>query len=172
MQEEMSILGIDPGIANTGWAILRCSGSNDYKVLDSGLITTKPKWPVDRRIKKIVETLSKSLSEVDIAAIESAFFMPRAPSVITTVMVIGGMMWEAHRQNVPIYEVNPLTVKQTVGLKKTSSKDEMMLRAKMIFGLEVKKSKHHIADAACVALAGQLKHKLEMLERQKNSNDG
>jgi crossover junction endodeoxyribonuclease RuvC len=48
----MVILGIDPSLASTGWAILQKTGDN-YKYLASGTFTTKPKQDTIDRLNTI-----------------------------------------------------------------------------------------------------------------------
>ena len=85
--KKTDILGVDPGIANTGWAILQCKAIGKHEVLNSNLITTKPDWNVDRRINKIADEVSQQMKKIDCVAIESVFFMQTSPSAITTAIV-------------------------------------------------------------------------------------
>ena len=49
----MRVLGIDPGLANTGWSIVESDG-NRYSVIDYGVIKTSPSNDLTPRIAEIV----------------------------------------------------------------------------------------------------------------------
>jgi Holliday junction resolvasome RuvABC endonuclease subunit len=52
------ILGIDPGLENTGWGIINYQLSiNNYQLIDCGVILTDKKDKSEIRLEKIFEEL-------------------------------------------------------------------------------------------------------------------
>jgi len=58
----MKILGIDPGIATTGYGLIENKGSN-LCLVDYGCILTTPKMPVPERLNKLFNELSKLIKK-------------------------------------------------------------------------------------------------------------
>ena len=56
-----SILGIDPGIANTGWAVV----DEDYEVVRSGVIRTYSRWSTHRRIQVIHDAILQVVESLE-----------------------------------------------------------------------------------------------------------
>ena len=75
----MIILGIDPGLAHTGWGVVETRGAM-CRARAYGCVTTKASEPIDQRLGKIfsevsraIETMGYDLSEEDITKVYDAF---------------------------------------------------------------------------------------------------
>ncbi|MBU0569661.1 crossover junction endodeoxyribonuclease RuvC, partial [Patescibacteria group bacterium] len=71
----MKILGLDPGTATTGFAVVE-KVNGELQAIDFGAITTRAKTSLDSRLVEIADNLSELivLHEPDLVAIESLFF--------------------------------------------------------------------------------------------------
>ena len=141
------ILGIDPGIANTGWAILDLATE---KLIDIGLIQTQPKKDISDRLSVITNELINKIQLVDIVAVEKVFFHRNAPSTLSTAYVIGNILYQAKQYEKQIYEIRPQGAKMSLGLKGNASKNEVGKAISNRFG---KAFNRHAADAIAIALA-------------------
>ena len=56
----MRILGIDPGLGVTGYGII---DDKTFKIVEAGVIKTKSNTPIQERIKKIFDEISKIIEE-------------------------------------------------------------------------------------------------------------
>ena len=56
----MRILGVDPGLATTGYGIIE---ENDFKLVEAGIIRTRANTPIQERIKKIFDEISKIIED-------------------------------------------------------------------------------------------------------------
>ena len=56
----MRILGIDPGLGATGDGIIEDS---NFRLVEAGVIRTKPNTPIQARIEKIFDEISKIIEE-------------------------------------------------------------------------------------------------------------
>jgi crossover junction endodeoxyribonuclease RuvC len=63
--DSSTILGVDPGLQNTGWAVLS-KNANTYKFFESGTIKTKADEPLQLRLRQINSELSKVIEKYDI----------------------------------------------------------------------------------------------------------
>ncbi|MDP2864981.1 MAG: crossover junction endodeoxyribonuclease RuvC, partial [Elusimicrobiota bacterium] len=76
----MRILGIDPGLDRTGWAVLEKDGAAPPRLAASGLIHTPKNAPLEKRLASVFDELSaliKTHSPQE-AAVEEVFFSKRA----------------------------------------------------------------------------------------------
>ena len=56
----MRILGIDPGLGTTGYGIIE---DVNFRLVEAGVIRTKPNTPIQARIEKIFDEISKIIEE-------------------------------------------------------------------------------------------------------------
>ena len=88
------ILGIDPGLANTGFAVLETSDSgqeNEIKLKECGVWLTKSSESDVERLKEIYMELEKIIKKygVERIAVESLFFAKNAKSALPVAEAIG-----------------------------------------------------------------------------------
>ena len=81
----MRILGIDPGLQVTGYGIIEDKG---FKLVEAGVIRTKANTPVQSRITKIFDEISKIVEEhqPDVLVLEKIFSHYKHP---TTAILMG-----------------------------------------------------------------------------------
>ena len=149
-------LGIDPGIGNTGWAIVKRAPSG-YQLVRSGYSKTSTKEPFGERLDSQYVTIYDRLIEYepDICAIESAYFNRNISSHNSTISVIAVAEFAAYRLNVPALQIKPQIVKASVGCSMNANKDAVRCHVNRILKCEIKN--HHESDAVAVAVAALLK---------------
>ena len=156
----MLILGIDPGIATTGYGILKVSKDTKYEAIDWGLIETDKESEISDRFIGIFKQLSKIIKthNPDVFAIEKIFFATNAKTAIGVGQAQGVMLYCAARSKIDIYEYAPGTIKKIVSGNGRSDKKEMQKAIRKILGNKVKSAKKkrthfdNAADALAVAL--------------------
>lgn len=153
----MLILGIDPGIANTGLAVVTLQ-KYTYRLKHSELVTTSPKRPDGWRLLDISEAVNELLDtkglDFDAVAIERIYHNQNVSSSIKTAKAIGACMVAAAHNNIPVIELTPQQVKCASGLSSKASKQNLICAASRLFGTKI--VTHHEADAAFCAVAGIL----------------
>ncbi|KKQ31486.1 MAG: Crossover junction endodeoxyribonuclease RuvC [Candidatus Shapirobacteria bacterium GW2011_GWF2_37_20] len=80
------VLGIDPGLENTGWGVVE-----NNKLVECGVILTTNKDKSEDRLEKIFEEIQKIIKKykVDEVAMESLFFAKNVRSAMTVAEAIG-----------------------------------------------------------------------------------
>ena len=156
-------LGVDPGIANTGLAIVKANGTR-YSLITAETLKTKACDDTGKRLSIIHDKINATLDAQGITgiAIERVFHNKNITSSLTTGAVIGLVHLIAHQRDVPIYLFTPQQVKKASGLSNKANKDNLIRAASGIFKTQIKS--HHTADAALCALAGILQHRIPQLE--------
>ncbi len=72
----MRILGIDPGIALTGYGLVEFKGNSSFRVIDFGKIETSSEMRKSLRLFHLHNELTSiiTLYQPDVVAIEESFF--------------------------------------------------------------------------------------------------
>lgn len=158
------ILGIDPGIANTGYALLLEEGGA-LSLLDNGVFITK-KGPTPNRILQIYNFLKGLLNEhhVDAIAIEKIFFNKNVKTAMIIEEVRGAILLLSAQHTIPISQFTPLQVKKCLTLFGKASKLEVKMIAEQILHMTLPSS-----DDACDAVAVAICYSL--MGSQEEGND-
>ena len=151
----MKILGIDPGLGRTGYAILEQNGK-DILMLACGVITTETKIPDWQRLLEIKQDLNSLIQKYkpDAICIESLFFFKNAKTVMSVSQARGVVLVTAAEHKLKIIEVTPLQVKiAATGYGKAEKRQVQTMIVKL---LKLKKipTPDDAADAAAIAWAG------------------
>ena len=149
------ILGIDPGVANLGWAVI----SEKFKVQslkleEYGVVETTAKMEAAERLKMIDEKIESLIKkyEIDRVAVEGLYFAKNAKSAIMVAEVIGVIKIGAIRKGIKVKEYTPLQIKMALTGYGRAEKFQVEAMIKNLLGLEKTISPSHAADAAAVAL--------------------
>ena len=149
----MIILGIDPGYAITGYALINYL-DEEFKVLDYGLITTKANSYFPERLLMIEHSLERLISEYkpDVMAIEELFFNRNTTTAIGTAQARGVAVVTGARNKIPVFEYTPKQVKLAVTGYGNSDKTQVQEMVKVLLKLNKIPEPDDVADALAVAL--------------------
>ena len=149
----MVILGIDPGIATTGYGVCR-KEKDRFRYLDCGVIETAKGQPVESRICHIFDSVLQLIDRFspDALAIEELFFANNQKTVINVAQARGVVLLAAKKRNVPIFEYTPLQVKQSVVGYGRAEKFQVMEMVRILFQLPGVPKPDDAADALAIAL--------------------
>ena len=146
-------LGLDPGIGNTGWALVRRTATG-YRLTDSGVISTCPSASLGKRLDQHYTRLHEILKTYtpDIVSIESVFFNRNISSCLSTASVIAIAELTGEQNGIPTIQVKPQAVKAAVTGNGTASKAAVKKMVNTLLKTTI--SNAHEADAAAAAVAG------------------
>lgn len=149
----MFILGIDPGLARTGWGVIERSRGAD-QLIAYGVIETPAKTPDNERLVQLFEKLQKIIKKFhpDQAAIERLFFEKNAKTAIQVGQARGVVMLALSLKKIPQLDVTPLQVKQAVAGYGAASKEQVQKMVKTLLKLSDIPKPDDAADALAVAL--------------------
>ena len=155
MNSNSVVLGVDPGISNTGWSIVKRNGSG-YQHIDSGMILTHAHAPIGKRLDTHYTMIRELLTEhsPDIVSIEAIFFNRNISSCLSTASVIAIVELAAQQAGISTLQVKPQTVKAAVTGNGTASKSDVMAFVNRLLNTEM--TRDHEADATATAIAGLL----------------
>ena len=147
------VIGVDPGLAATGYGIVDGDGVRVSAVV-SGVIRTKPKTARAERLAEIFESLSRLIEEYhpDELAVEQQFVAEN----VRTAMVIGEAravaMVAGATHGLAVFEFPVATIKQTVAGYGTAPKTQVQAMIAMHLGAVNAPISLDASDALAVAL--------------------
>ncbi|HHX74568.1 MAG TPA: crossover junction endodeoxyribonuclease RuvC [Firmicutes bacterium] len=149
----MRILGIDPGIATTGFAVLESDGSKS-RTLTYGCIRTTAQQPMPDRLQALYRRLQEILESYkpDTLAIEKLFFAKNANSAMQVGEARGVAILAACHAGLAVYEYTPLQVKLAVAGYGKAEKRQIQQMVKLLLGLAEIPRPDDAADALAIAL--------------------
>lgn len=149
-------IGIDPGLANTGFAIISRSRLGKISMLSSGCIQTDKADTEAKRILEIHTGISSLIREhkPSLLAVEVVFYGKNVTSALSTQSVIALCLLSAEQAGIRSLQITPQSVKAaTTGSGKA---DKQMVRRYVEKITRTEISNHHTTDAVAVAIAGLL----------------
>ena len=149
----MRIIGIDPGIAITGYGIIDKS-ANSFRPVAYGKVTTEAGLDTCRRLVEVYKGLTSIFQEYkpQCAAVEELFFNKNAKTAIIVGQARGVAILAAANAGLDIYENTPLQEKQAVVGYGRAQKKQVQAMVKLLLGLREVPKPDDVADALAVAL--------------------
>ncbi len=149
----MIVLGIDPGLANTGWGVIETSGSRS-RCLAYGCITTPSTDALPQRLSAIHMELQRVISRYTPVecAVESVYFGTNAKSAFATGQARGVAVLATADAGLQLGEYGPGEIKLAVVGTGSADKAQVQYMVRVLLGLEHEPSPDHAADALAAAL--------------------
>lgn len=149
----MRILGIDPGLRNTGFGIIEIINKKPYYVT-SGTIVTKNTDSLALRLKDILAGITQVIKEnkPDIASIEKVFVNVNPQSTLLLGQARGTAICACVLHDLEVFEYTALQVKKSVVGYGHAEKGQVGKMVKYLLNLSGE-PKADAADALAVALS-------------------
>jgi len=146
------ILGIDPGLANTGWAIIESIGSK-LSFISAGTITTTTKTTTAERLLTIYEGLTSIINQhtPTEAAIEDSFVNNNPLSSLKLGQARAAAILATTSNKITIEEYAPRLVKKAIVGSGRAEKEQISGMIKYLMPTAVFKNDHE-ADAIAIAI--------------------
>ncbi|MDD4443905.1 MAG: crossover junction endodeoxyribonuclease RuvC [Patescibacteria group bacterium] len=147
------ILGIDPGIADTGYGVIE-NTSGKLKCLAYGSIKTKAHETLSSRLLILNQELEKIILKYrpQRVAIEKLFFNKNVKTALIVGQARGVVMLTISKHNLPICEYTPSQIKQAVSSYGQADKKQVQKMVKLILNLEEIPRPDDAADALAAAI--------------------
>jgi crossover junction endodeoxyribonuclease RuvC len=149
----MIILGIDPGLASTGFGAIRCDKATPY-ILKCGYIKTSPSEHISNRLFQIHSDINHLINTLqpDLIAIENVFSLVRYPKAgILLGGVLGIIYLSVFQNNISMVEITPKEIKNSLVGYGGANKHQVKETIKKLLKITDVKS-FHASDALAIAL--------------------
>ncbi len=157
LSEGTMILGVDPGFGRTGLGVIHQNGSKMSHVWHSCIDTPKDVCFTER-----LQTVRNDISEAirrfnpQVAAVEQLFFQSNVKTAINVGMARGVILLALADANLPIIELTPNQIKQTVAGHGSADKKQIQQMVARLLCLKDLPKPDDAADALAIAIAGAL----------------
>ncbi len=153
-------MGIDPGVANTGFGVVRVAGGQ-MTAIDGGVIEVPPGDSAEIRLARIYSELEQLISwhEPASVALEDLYFGKNVRSALAVGQARGVAMLAAANHEVPCFDYTPQAVKMAVCGSGAAEKAQVQHMVGALLRLPQPPRSDHAADALAVAIchAGHLR---------------
>lgn len=147
------ILGIDPGIADTGFGVIK-NENNKLICLTYGSIKTSAKLDLPDRLEIINLELAKLIKKYQpgLIAVEELFFCNNAKTALIVGQARGVVILTAKLNKIKSIEFTPYQVKQAVSAYGHADKGQVQRMVKIILNLKELPKPDDAADALAIAI--------------------
>src|SRR3989339_1913719 len=161
----MIIIGIDPGSAITGYAVINKGQEKALTVVDFGCIITDKFATTGERLKQIHKEITKLIEKYkpNVMAVESVFFFKNLKTIMPVSQTKGVILLAAEEKKVFVYEFTPLQMKMAIagyGRAEKKQVQEMIKKTLDLTSFDFKKNnrkKDDAFDALGIAICASLK---------------
>ncbi|MCL2763689.1 MAG: crossover junction endodeoxyribonuclease RuvC [Treponema sp.] len=147
------ILGIDPGLASTGWGVLD-DVNGKAKYIDHGVIVTKADCARADRLFFILKSMQEIIKKFKPteAAIETLYFGRNASSAIPVAEARGVISAVVAGKDIFLHEYTPNAIKLGVTGSASADKKQVQQMVRIILELDNIPKPNHAADALGAAI--------------------
>jgi len=147
------ILGIDPGLADTGYGVIKDSNGK-LEMLAYGSIKTAKGLDLSERIRQLEAGLIKIIKKYqpDFAGVEQLFFCNNVKTALMVGQARGVVLLTLAKNNLPLLEFTPLQIKQAITGYGQADKKQIQQMVKIILQLKVIPQPDDAADALAIAI--------------------
>lgn len=155
------ILGIDPGIAKTGYGLISQT-REQLEVITYGCLTTQTGIELPERIKQIFQALDRLIKKyrpIEVV-VEEIFFCKNVKTALKVGQARGAVLLVAMLNELQIREFTPLQVKQALTGYGRADKLQIQKMVQTILRLEKLPKPDDAADALAIAICAAHTEKL------------
>jgi crossover junction endodeoxyribonuclease RuvC len=147
------VLGIDPGLAGTGYGVVQ-RRSGRLAALDGGVVETRADLALERRLAAIHLEIGDLLLrfEPDAVALEELYFGQNARSAFAVGQARGVILLAAGQRGIPCSSYTPQQVKGAVCGTGRAPKEQVARMVAALLSLPAPPAPDHAADALAVAI--------------------
>jgi crossover junction endodeoxyribonuclease RuvC len=157
----IKVIGIDPGLADTGIGVVRGSGLKVHGYA-YGSISTSKADPTAHRLERIYTQIRRVLAEEspDLLVLEDVFSLEKYPqSGIVLGKVCGVLLLAGRQADVPLTEIPVRQAKQILTGNGKASKRQLERAVRSTLGAPAPIRPFHASDALGLALIGLFRQK-------------
>ena len=147
-------LGIDPGIATTGYGLVRLTRDGELVAVSFGIISTPKDSSAPVRLEILFDQLKALLKKhkPDTAAVEKLFFQSNVKTALSVGQARGVIMLCLQKAGIEPFEYTPNEVKQAVAGYGGADKRQVQDMVRALLQLDSIPKPDDAADALAIAI--------------------
>jgi crossover junction endodeoxyribonuclease RuvC len=148
-----TVLGIDPGLATTGFGIIRADGSR-IRCVDYGVIRTDSAMAMGDRLEILYDGIRSVIDahNPSQAGIESLYFAKNVTSALPVAKAMGVVLLALAQAEIPVGEYGPRQIKQAIVGQGHAEKEQVQELLRVLLGMKDVPTPDHAADALAAAV--------------------
>lgn len=150
---ERIILGIDPGLANTGWGVVAQKGAK-LSCLAYGCISTPAGAPLEQRLLKIHDQIGAVVGRFkpSCVGIETVWFGQNITAAFATGQARGAALVACAEGGLAVGEFSPRQIKLAVVGTGGADKNQVQYMVRQLLSLQADPHPDHASDALAAAI--------------------
>ncbi len=152
----MRILGIDPGLAVTGYAVIEAQNPERIKLIEAGIIRTKPRESISDRLKKIYSNLEELVDDnaPQVLVLEKLYSHYKHPTTsILMAHARGAICLLCGLKKIKLISYPSTRIKKAVTGKGHASKIQVQSMVAELMNLKKIPEYYDVTDALALALS-------------------
>ena len=149
----MRVLGIDPGLGNTGYGIL---DADDFKLIEAGVIKTPAGTPIQARVEKIFDEISEIIKEhrPDVLVLEKIYSHYKHPTTAILMAHARAMAClVCGKFNIKLVNYPSTRIKKAVTGNGHASKNQVQRMVQNLLKLKAAPEPVDVSDALAMAIS-------------------
>jgi crossover junction endodeoxyribonuclease RuvC len=148
------VLGVDPGTAVTGYGLVRASAPGSWRLVECGVIRTRPRDAIAARLSEIFDGVSEIIAKhtPDALAVEDVFYSRNVRTTVALGHARGVVLLAGQRSHLPIHEYPPAEIKKAIAGTGLATKEQVQFMLAQLLRLERPPSPSDAADGVAAAL--------------------
>ncbi len=172
---DRTVLGIDPGLAHTGWGVVRQSGAR-LECVAYGCVATPAGVPLEQRLLKIHDQIAAVIDRFSptCVGIETVWFGQNISAAFGTGQARGAALVACAEGGLSVGEFSPKQIKLAVVGKGGAEKSQVQYMVQQLLSLDSPPKPDHAADALAAAICytthdgfSHAQHRYEELARKE-----
>ena len=149
----MKVLGVDPGLINTGFGIISFNGDK-INVIDFGIISPNKKSSLSLRLNTIYIDMASLILQYkpDCLSIEEVFYSTNIKTTMKLGQARGAVLIAAAQSKLQVYEYSARKIKLSLTGNGNSTKDQVKFMVENRLKVNIKDLKNDASDALAAAL--------------------
>lgn len=169
MTEPRLVIGVDPGLAITGYGLVHEDSRGELERVDHGVITTSSEQTDPDRLLFIYKQLKAVIDryQPDSCAVEKLFMQRNVKTAIRVGQGRGAALIALASKDMPLREYTPSEIKQAVVGYGKADKIQVQEMVKLLLNMEKIPQPDDAADALAVAICHLHSSRHPLLEGKK-----
>ena len=154
MEDEMRILGIDPGLQVCGYACVEMDADKE-KLIEAGVVSTDKSQPIEEKLNRIAEDTESLLGNFkpDMVAVEELYSHYAHPKTAILMGHARGVILQRCAQAaIEVRSFSATRIKKSITGNGRASKEQMQRTIQTILSLPQIPEPNDVADAIAAAL--------------------
>ncbi|MDA0938901.1 MAG: crossover junction endodeoxyribonuclease RuvC [Proteobacteria bacterium] len=152
--QDSCVIGIDPGLQKTGWAVVTLDAKASFSCKQGGIIKTSTKDELHIRLLEIFNSISGVIEKLDpqYAAIEETYVNKNFSSSLKLAHARAAAMLAASTNNLKVFQYSATKIKKTITGSGNADKEQIRKLTFLRSKIKLEHVNQDIIDAIAIGI--------------------